>query len=219
MSNRGAERIVSVGHSHHELAGLIGLLQGAGVTAVADVRSHPFSQRLPQFNRGHLEAALRDQDIDYVFLGDLLGGRPAQPSVYDAEGRVDYEKVRATPWFQRGLDRLLRGAEDFVIAMLCSEADPLDCHRGLMIAPALVERGVRPSHLRRDGTLESTRELEERLFTITRVGHGVLDGLFAAQVTEQERHELLAEAYRVQARRKAYRVEPDAVAESDILDD
>jgi uncharacterized protein (DUF488 family) len=211
MSNRLGERIFSVGHSHHERAALISLLQGAGINAVADVRSHPFSQRLPQFNRAPLEAALREQGIDYVFLGDLLGGRPPQPRVYDAEGRVDYEKVRATAWFQRGLDRLLQGAERFAIAMLCSEADPLDCHRGLMIAPALVERGVLPWHLRRDGTLESTRELEERLLAVTRVGHGVLDGLFAAQVSEQERRELLAEAYRVQARRKAYRVEPDPV--------
>jgi uncharacterized protein (DUF488 family) len=211
MSNRLAERIFSVGHSHHELAALIGLLQGVGINAVADVRSHPFSQRLPQFNRAPLEAALREQDIDYGFLGDLLGGRPPQPSVYDSEGRVDYEKVRATAWFQRGLDHLVRGAEHRVIAMLCSEVDPLDCHRGLMIAPALVERGLRPLHLRRDGTVESTRELEERLLTVTRVGDGVLDGLFADQVTEHERRELLAEAYRIQARRKAYRVEPDAV--------
>jgi hypothetical protein len=124
---------------------------------------------------------------------------------------VDYEKVRATAWFQRGIDHLVRGAEHRVIAMLCSEVDPLDCHRGLMIAPALVERGLRPLHLRRDGTVESTRELEERLLTVTRVGDGVLDGLFADQVTEHERRELLAEAYRIQARRKAYRVEPDAV--------
>jgi uncharacterized protein (DUF488 family) len=217
MSNRAGERIFSVGHSHHELAALIGLLQGAGINAVADVRSHPFSQRLPQFNRVTLEAALREQDIDYVFLGDLLGGRPPQPSVYDAEGRVDYEKVRTTASFQRGLDRLLCGAEGFVVAMLCSEADPLDCHRGLMIAPALVERGVAPWHLRRDGTVEGTRELEDRLLALTKVGTGVLDGLFAAQVTEQERRDLLAEAYRVQARRKAYRVEPNALAESDLF--
>src|SRR5262249_35193732 len=73
MSNRLAERIFSVGHSHHELASLIGLLRAAGINAVADVRSHPFSQRLPQFNRAPLAAALREQEIDYGFLGDLLG--------------------------------------------------------------------------------------------------------------------------------------------------
>src|SRR5262249_15686475 len=161
--------------------------------AVADVRSHPFSQRLPQFNRPALEAALRAEGIGYVFLGDLLGGRPPEPGVYDAEGRVDYEKVRPTASFQHRLARLLPATEPFVVAMLCSEADPLDCHRGLMIAPALVERGVRPLHLHRDGTVESTRELEDRLLALTRVGDGLLDGLFAAQVTEDERRELLAE--------------------------
>jgi hypothetical protein len=199
------ERLFSIGHSSHDLAGFLGLLRRAGVTALADVRSMPFSQRWPQFNRPALEHALRSADIAYVFLGDRLGGRPRQPSLYDATGRVDYERVRTTPLFRQGLDDLLGGLESYAITMMCSEADPLDCHRGLMITPALRERGVAPLHLRRDGTAETTPEMEERLLAETRVGRGVVDGLFAAQLTEEERRQLLAEAYRIMARRKAYR--------------
>ena len=203
-----APPVFSIGHSNHDLADFLRLLRRAGVTAVADVRSHPFSRRLPQFNRPDLERALQARRVSYLFLGDRLGGRPEDTTLYDADGRVDYEKVRATDDFRAGLDALLLAAGRSPVAMLCSEADPLDCHRGLMIAPALLERGLAPLHLRRDGTVETTAEMEGRLLAETQVGAGVLDGLFAAQVTPAERQHLLAEAYRVMARRKAFRRRP-----------
>jgi uncharacterized protein (DUF488 family) len=209
-----APRVFSIGHSNHDLAEFLRLLRRARVTAVADVRSHPFSRRLPQFNRPDLERALPAQRMSYLFLGDRLGGRPEDDALYDADGRVDYEKVRATDGFRAGLDRLLEAARRSAVAMLYSEADPLDCHRGLMIAPALLEHGVAALHLRRDGTVETMAEMEERLLAETGVGAGVLDGLFAAQVTPEERRQLLAEAYRVMARRKAFRRRPE---DSDAL--
>lgn len=206
-------RLYSIGHSNHELARLVDLLKSAGITAVADVRSQPYSQRLPHFNRTELEQGLRDHAIGYAFLGRQLGGRPAQRELYDHEGRVDYERVRRTVAFQQGLDLLCRALDEHTVAMLCSEEDPLDCHRALMIAPALVERGVLPAHLRSDGRVESTADLEERLLRETGVGSGMLDGLFAAMIGSEERAELLADAYRWQARRKAFRLGPDAESE------
>jgi uncharacterized protein (DUF488 family) len=201
--------LFSVGHSNHEMGRFLELLRQAGIAVVADVRSSPFSRRLPQFNRPQLEADLRRAGIAYVFLGDQLGGRPRSTDLYDAEGRVDYEAVRRTAAFQQGLARLIRGADRHTVAMMCSEADPLDCHRGLMIAPALVERGLAPQHLRKDGTRETTAEMEDRLMRDTGVGAGVLDGLFAAILTDDERRTLLAEAYRLMARKKAYQLQTD----------
>jgi hypothetical protein len=97
--------------------------------------------------------------------------------------------------------------------MLCAEEDPLDCHRGLMIAPALVTQGIATAHLRGDGRIETTAEMETRLLAETKVGSGILDGLFAAMVSEAERRQYLAEAYRVMARRKAFRQRSDASPE------
>jgi uncharacterized protein (DUF488 family) len=199
-------RLYSIGHSNHTLARLVQLLQNGGVTAVADVRSQPYSQRQPHFNRPELERELQRVEIAYGFLGRQLGGRPGQPELYDAQGRVNYERVRATPVFQQGLVELCRALEQFTVAMLCSEEDPLDCHRGLMIAPALVQRGIKPFHLRGDGSIESTAEFEERLLRETGVGTGILDGLFSTMISNEEREDLLAEAYRRQAQRKAFQV-------------
>jgi len=190
-----SDRLFTVGHSNHEAEVLLALLQDAGVTALADVRSSPYSRRLSHFSRGPLEGLLRSKGIAYVFLGRELGGRPADPELYDPEGWADYERIRATPAFQEGLQRVVRGLDRYRIALLCGEEDPLDCHRGLMIAPALKEMGLPPVHIRRDGRLETTAQLEARLQEATGLG-----GLFA---------EGLAEAYRVMNRKKAFRLEPE----------
>jgi uncharacterized protein (DUF488 family) len=191
----GTGRLFTVGHSNLEADALIELLRGAGVTAVADVRSSPYSRRLPQFNRPALEAVLRTNGIAYVFLGAELGGRPASAELYDAEGWADYELVRKTDLFGDGIDRVRRGLRRYAVALLCGEEDPLDCHRGLMITPALKEIGLLPLHLRRGGRIETTAQMEERLQVETGLG-----GLFA---------EGLEEAYRVMNRRKAYRIAQD----------
>jgi uncharacterized protein (DUF488 family) len=207
-------RLLSVGHSNHDLPAFLSLLRQNGVTALADVRSVPHSRRQPQFNREELERALSDAGILYVFLGEQLGGRPRSRELYDDEGRVDYEKVRGTDFFRQGLDRLVCGLDEHTIAMMCGEADPLDCHRGLMIAPALVERGIAPGHIRKDGSVETQAEMERRLLAATRKDSGMIDGLFADMIGE-ERQWLLVEAYREMARKKAFRLrdEPHDLAD------
>jgi uncharacterized protein (DUF488 family) len=199
-----APRVFSVGHSTLTLPSLLDLLAGAGVTAVADVRSAPYSRRLPQFNRGALKDGLRAAGVAYVYLGDLLGGRPGDEGLYDAEGRVDYEAVRRTAAFREGLRRLLEGAERYAVAMLCGEEDPLDCHRGLMITPALVEAGTWPLHIRKGGRLEPTAEMEGRLLALF---PGLRDKTVQRDLYSPlpDRAAVLAEAYRAQARKKAFR--------------
>lgn len=208
-----AAPLISVGHSNHDWPAFVSLLRRVGVAVLADVRSSPYSRRYPHFNREPLAGALRDEGIPYVFLGDMLGGRPGQPSLYDDDGRVNYERVRQTEVFQCGLEQLTRAGKGHTVAFLCSEEDPLQCHRGLMIAPALSEHGFPPHHLRRDGSLETNEQMERRLFRETGIGAGLIDGLFAATLTEEDRRMLLAEAYRCQARRKAYQLPPDSETE------
>src|SRR6202521_5107034 len=98
-----AGRLFSVGHSNQELAQLVALLRQAGVDAVADVRSSPYSRRLPRVKREPLERELKETGIAYVYFGDILGGRPRDRDLYNADGRVDYERVRETADFRRGL--------------------------------------------------------------------------------------------------------------------
>src|SRR5205823_5099015 len=130
MRGMAKTRLYSIGHSNHDLARLVDLLKSVGVKVVADVSSQPYSQRLPHFNRAELEQGLRYYALGYTFLGRQLGGRPAQRQLYDDDGRADYDRVRRTATFQQGLDLLRQALDEHTVAMLCSEEDPLDCHRG-----------------------------------------------------------------------------------------
>jgi uncharacterized protein (DUF488 family) len=199
-------RLLTVGHSNHDPATLVEMLRREKVAVVADVRSSPFSGRLPQFNRPSLESLLSQNRIAYLYLGDLLGGRPCDDALYDERGRIDYELVRETPAFALGLARLLQAAEAGGVAMLCAEEDPLDCHRALLIAPALVERGVRPLHLRKSG-VETTDEMERRLLRETGLERLLEPDLFTPVPDDTERRRVLTEAYRLMGQRKGYRRE------------
>ncbi len=199
-------RLYSIGHSNLELEPFLQLLQAADVTILADVRSSPYSRYRPQFNKGNLERTCPQAGLGYLFLGHLLGGRPTRADLYDAQGHVDYERVRATKEFQQGLEHLLAARAHGNVAMMCSEEDPLDCHRLLMIAPALVELGLEPLHLRKDGSVETNPAVEERLLDETEVGKEMRQGLFAELLTEVERRQMLVEAYRVMSHKKGFRL-------------
>ncbi len=151
--------IWTLGHSTHELPALLSVLRGHEVEVVADVRSQPFSQFNPQFNRDSLRAALLDANIKYVFLGAELGGRPPEPDFYDSDGHVLYSAVAKTERFNSGLQRLLAGADRYRVAMLCSEEDPIHCHRRLLVGRVLVNRGIAIVHIRGDGSTVHDKDL------------------------------------------------------------
>lgn len=151
--------VFSVGHSNHSIERFVSLLQRHGIDVVADVRSSPQSRYAPHFGREALVAALRREGIGYVFLGAELGGRPAADEFYDEEGHVLYGAVAETEQFGDGVRRLETGAVTHRVAMMCSEEDPTDCHRRLLVARVLCERGDDVLHIRGDGRIESEDEL------------------------------------------------------------
>ena len=181
--------VYSVGHSNHSIERFVALLRGQEIGAVADVRSVPYSRRLPHFSKAPLSASLKDAGLVYVFLGDQLGARPQNPACY-RDGRVDYALVAATEAFKTGLDRVERGAERYRLALLCAEREPLDCHRTLLVSRHLRNRGTEIRHILADGTVEPHEETEARLLKQTDLETG---DLFAG---ETDRRCLIEEAYR-----------------------
>lgn len=157
----------TIGHSTHPIDRFLALLAGAGVEAVADVRSSPWSRVNPQFNREPLRDALAGAGVQYVFLGEELGARSKDPQCY-VNGKVSYERLAETALFKSGIERVLAGAAKMNIALMCAEAEPLDCHRARLVAPRLVERGAEVRHILRDGTAESHDSVMDRL--IARAG-------------------------------------------------
>jgi len=186
---------LTIGHSRHSLELFLSLLERAQVTAVADVRSAPVSRFSPHFNRNALVASLARQGIDYAFLGREFGGRPAGEEMY-TQGRVDYEKMALSPEFRAGLARLIGSAERHCVAAMCSEADPLDYHRCLLVGRALTGAGIDVGHILASGEVVTHAEAEEWLLDLE---HRDEPGLLM-----RSRDERVAEAYRSRCRRLAY---------------
>jgi len=156
-----AHPVFTVGHSSHTFEALLAMLQRHGVTAVADVRSAPYSRHGPQFNKAALEQGLRARGVAYVFLGRELGGKPRDAS--SGGGRVRFADLARTARFRDGLERVIEGARVHRIALLCAEKEPLDCHRTLRVARALAGRGVAVAHILADGRLEPHEAAMDRL--------------------------------------------------------
>lgn len=186
--------ILTIGHSTHTLERFIALLKQHGVTAVADVRSAPYSRLNPQFNKADLERSLQAQGIRYVFLGRELGARSDDPACYQ-KGRVQYARLARTEAFRQGIERLRRGAAKHRIACLCAEREPLECHRTLLVARALDDEGVEVAHIHGDGRLEPHAAAMDRLLDLTGLPR---DDLF------RSRADLIAEALARQEERVAY---------------
>ena len=165
--------VYTVGHSTNSIGAFIGLLKRHGVTAVADVRSAPYSRYNPQFNRETLAPDLKNAGIGYVFLGKELGARSEDPRVY-RNGKVQYDLLAQTDLFRSGLERIKKGAQEYCIALMCAEKDPLDCHRTILVARRLFEQGISVKHILADGRIENHDQLLDRLLNMVGFSAGDL---------------------------------------------
>jgi uncharacterized protein (DUF488 family) len=195
MGTASALALFTIGHSNIPIERFVALLQQAGVTALADVRSAPLSRRFPWFSKNNLAKSLAGEGIDYRAMGDVLGGRPREERLYRASV-ADYEAMANEPHYQDALARLMTEAERSRICLMCAEREPLDCHRCLLVTRSLAEHGVVVGHILHDGTIEPHAETEQRLVVLA--GEGC--DLFA-----HEQRERLAAAYRRRAHAVAYR--------------
>ncbi len=154
--------IFTVGHSTLSIASFIDLLKQHGISAIADVRSTPYSRHNPQFNRETLRDSLRQEAIQYVFLGKELGARSEDECCY-VHNKVSYQRLAETELFKSGIKRVVEGAQSFRVALMCSEKDPLDCHRTILVARELVKEGAMVTHILQGGILEPNDAAISRL--------------------------------------------------------
>jgi uncharacterized protein (DUF488 family) len=190
--------VFTIGHSTHSYEHFLSLLRTSGITAVADVRTTPFSRHFPHFNEAALRSELKLDGISYVFLGKELGGRPSGQNFY-CDGVADYEKMAKTEIFASGINRVIEGAKKFRVALMCSEHDPLDCHRCLLVGRALSREGISLVHILGDRSSVSHEAVEEKLLDLA--GRSSDDLLMTAS-------ERLSAAYRDRSLKVAYAEPP-----------
>lgn len=151
--------IWTIGHSNLPIETFDEMLATNGIEFVADVRSYPYSQFVPHFNREELAEHISLGDAKYLFLGDELGGRPSSEDHYDESGHALYGPMSEQPAFVAAIDRLLNGSESHNIAILCSCGKLHECHRRLLVGKVLIERGAELRHIHSDSSVTEEREI------------------------------------------------------------
>ncbi len=172
--------IFTIGHSNHGLEKFLTLLKDNKIEVLVDIRSKPYSRFASHFNKAALNDSFYAYGIKYFFLGDKLGGRPNDKKFYDSEGNVLYSRIAETPEFHEGIERLIKGIKDYRLALMCSEENPENCHRYLLVGRFLEKRGITVIHIRGDErkqpkgefTHEANRssEMQQNLFQCETLG-------------------------------------------------
>ncbi|MGI9082195.1 MAG: DUF488 domain-containing protein [Thermoleophilaceae bacterium] len=152
--------IWTAGHSNHTFEKFTELLAEEAIGVVVDVRSYPYSRFASRFNREQLAAGLSAAGIRYLYLGKELGGRPTSNDHYDAEGRAIYGLMAKEPAFRAAIARVLRGAAEHRVALVCAEARPQECHRRLLVGKVLTDRGAVLRHILPAGHVSAETAVE-----------------------------------------------------------
>lgn len=157
--------IFSIGHGQKTTEEFILELRSFDIQYLIDVRSSPFSKWAPQYNKGTIEKLLKQSGVIYLYMGDVIGGRPLNEECFDDEGYFDYKKMAEMPQFQMGLKRLVIANEKRCrVAVMCSEADPSQCHRSKLIGRELYFRyNVYMSHIIAVNKIKSQAEIMAEL--------------------------------------------------------
>jgi uncharacterized protein (DUF488 family) len=191
--------LFSIGHSNIAQERFLAMLRKDGINLIADVRTVPISRFFPWFSQKKLAASLSAAGIGYAAMGEALGGRPRDDRLY-RDGVADYEAMAARPDYQTGLSSLLDAAARSRVCVMCAEREPLDCHRCLLVARGLAERGLAVGHILHNGSIEPHTATEQRLLALDGQSDEQGCDLFASGQRER-----LAAAYRRWARAVAFR--------------
>lgn len=140
----------------------IGLLQYHNIETLVDIRSEPYSKYADWATKSLLEQELPQQGIEYRYLGRFLGGKPPDPVVWKGD-KVDFDLLRTQEYFIEGIKELIAIAEKSRTAIMCSEENPLHCHRSLAVASSLEANGIEVAHIRHGGNLQPESSLRPQI--------------------------------------------------------
>lgn len=198
-------RLYTIGHSNHLLTDFLNLLLKYGIDCIVDVRSIPASKYSPQFNKETLQGFLRSYNMDYQFFGYELGAR--RNDSFNELGYVDFELTVQTALFQEGVHKLTPLLEKKNIALMCSEADPLECHRFSLVGRYYHEEGLDVNHILKDATISSHEALEQKMIRDYLHSRRPLlpniDELFGTYTAEDQRRD----AYRLKNKEIGFRID------------
>ena len=156
--------IYTIGHSNYQLEYFLKLLNVFKINIIVDVRGIPYSKYASQYNKESIQRYLQKNNIQYIFMGEELGARSKDPSLYSLGGKLNFEQLSKTKLFNIGIDRIKNGInKGYNIAIMCTEKEPIDCHRSILVARKLHDQGIEIYHILENGNHKTHKQLEQEL--------------------------------------------------------
>lgn len=197
--------LYTIGHSQHDVAYFIDMLRKYDINYVLDVRSTPYSQFAEKYNRENIRAVLKKAGIEYSFMGNYFGARPEDRTLYSQDGYLDFEKTRNSVKFQNGVNNVIKGIHaGNNITLMCTEKNPIECHRAIMVARTFYERNIEVQHILADSSLQSHEVLNQRLINLYFPDRYQLSLFSTGNMSDDE---YLSQAYRNHNRKIGYHID------------
>ena len=140
-------------------------LRKFNINFLVDVRSIPFSKQYPQCNYDNMKMSGKELGIPYMNMPEIgakansahdvfskasdiffeqevfpiaKSYRPEKTELLASEEIVDFSKFRTNKYFKTGIERIKDAYDkDFTLCLMCSEKNPMDCHRYFLISRSL----------------------------------------------------------------------------------
>lgn len=197
--------LYTIGHSTHQTAYFISLLKQFHIDYLLDVQSIPYSKYAEHFNRENIYSTLISEGIQYYFMGKYFGARPQTTALYDNDACLDFEKVRESPDFIAGIKNVCLGlCQGHNIALMCTEKNPINCHRAILVARAFALRKVYANHILSNGEIMTQLELDENLLQKYFPDRNQLTLFTAEREISEEKY--VSEAYKLRNKEIGYHI-------------
>ncbi|MGE2717034.1 DUF488 family protein [Mycolicibacterium litorale] len=151
--------LLTAGHGRLSGDELTGLLRGANVQTLVDIRRFPGSRAHPDMSRDAMSTWLPAAGIAYRW-DERLGGRrrlpadaPREDPWWQVEQFAAYAAHTRTSEFDAALGEVLDEGAGRTVAVMCSESVWWRCHRRLVADVAVLRFGAPVLHLMHDGRL------------------------------------------------------------------
>lgn len=203
--------LYTIGHSQHSLEKFLNMLKTYDINYVLDIRSIPFSRYAPQFNRDQLKNFLQGYSINYANMAIAFGARQNNKNLYTIENYLDFEKVRNTAQFKQAFDNVLKGLnEGNKIAFMCTEKNPSECHRSIMVTKAFSDANIPIKHILEDFSYILQDDINDQLLNMyfpDRDQYNIFDYI----VCERNDEDLIAKAYRMRNKEIGYQMKMEDI--------
>lgn len=197
-----AKAIYTIGYSGFpDVRDFVSTLKQYGIQILIDVRSSPFSTYFESYNKDQLARILRENGIYYANYARQFGARQEDLSFYK-NGRLDFELFSQSEQFLDGVQSVERSQA--VIAFMCAEKHPSECHRAILVTRAFNERGHEIIHIKPGDITLSQSDLDQELLD-KYFPNRAQTSLF--EENEKTEAEYIADAYRLRNDEIGFRLE------------